>query len=644
MSSQDTEELGFVQDKLDRLDGVILRYPHITGPAFLACLALGVTWTVEYSSSRWPLVSWLPWLLTVLAAVVFLLGVESVGNLPGARERTWAGWLWVTCTAWVIAAGWWGPFTGPSFLGLGPLLWAWLLVLVVGWPPYWKHRRVRRGVEVSAEILAWDGDAVGLPRVDLVTQGSGADSHSWWARVKPRRKGEYTLAKLRQAIPRIAARYDVRVADVSVEPVREGVEGEYLLRIQTSPQEKPGASFTVPDRRPSAREPFAIAEQPGGKPILSELFRRGHGGVDGLAAGQKGYGKTTYAKRVALHAIACHDALNLVADMKPGSPDYAELGRHSYVYAKTPAQVDVLVRGLLILCRVRGETVRKDRKVLLAQLDESAMYFAPTIPEQPPADMTDPDARRRFSQQAKRTAEQQDADRQRNADLLLAVCRSAGISFRMQTQRGTVARIGGAAARSALLSGEVVGFFSPKASDAALLSDDGAFALEDLPRSRPGECLVSNGLHPDVVRGRMLHVTDEQEQELLGRFGADQGDLHPDELAALRKELGAAWDDLRAANRVRAVAPVTDEPEHPDGPDPEPKRHRALNAEQSRQLVHEALASFPKPVMAREVAEALGKSEQIVRVRLQELVDEGRAEKHGQRRWVKYSALGGSDE
>ncbi|MEV1294450.1 hypothetical protein [Pseudonocardia sp. NPDC049635] len=639
MSNQDTE-LGATQRALDRLDhALIYRWPHIAGPAVLAVLSLAVTWGTYEASHRWPLVGWLPWALTGLSLVVLVLGMDSVSRLPGPRERRWAGLLWVGGTAWTTAAGWLSPFTGPTWLGLGPLLWAWLALLVIGWPPYFKHRRVRRAVEVSHEIAAWSGDAVGLPRVDLVSQGGGADSHSWWARLQPRVKGEYTLAKLRQAVPRIAARYDVAQGDVSIEPVRDGREGEYLLRVQTSPREERGAAWDVPEKAPDARDPFPIGVQPSGAPIYGELARREHGGVDGLAAGQKGYGKTEYAKRTALHALACRNALPLICDLKPGSPDYGDgIGPAAYVYATAPAQVDLVVRALLVICEQRGKVKRPDRKVLVFQLDETALYFTPTVPEPAPKDMTDPDQRRRWAQQAKRAAEQTDADRVGNMERLAAISRAFDVALRMQVQRGKAATLGGPAVRSALLAGEIVGFHSPREADGALLSDDGEFQLSKLPRGVPGECLVQNGAHPAVTRGRLHRVTREQERAVLERFGSEQGDLHDDELRALDRALGQDWHDLRAANRVRAVPPMV-EPE----PEPEPVARvvaARMTPEQSRQHVFDALVSVGRPASLAEVVAAAGKGDTLVRGRLAELVAEGRVERTGRNVRTRYAPTG----
>lgn len=620
-----------VLDEFDEL--VIYRYPHVVGPLALAGTAFGLAWGAHLLR--------LPWLLTVLVAVIVLLGLGNAPDLPGHRERTYAVTCWVAGGGWTVAAAWVGPLSGPV-LGVAVGEWqppamfvAWLLLLAVGWPPWFRHRRVRRAVEVSAEILAWDGDAVGLPGVDLVAAGAKADGDQWEAPLVPKQKGRYTLDALRKAIPRIAARYDVAQHEVTIDKVRGEREGKYVLRIRRNPRPKGGALYQVPDERPSLRRPFRIGDLSSErhKPLMGELWRPDHGGVDGVSAGQKGYGKTNYFRRMAVQTIASHDGLLLVGDMKPGSPDYRAIGsRGAYVYAKTRAEIDLLVRALMVICRVRGEAPRRDRKVLVLLLDETSLYFAPTP----------------LTGDAIQKAAARNADVARLAafDSLVAICRAFDISMRAATQRGREAKLGGDA-RSAMLAGEVCGFFSPKPADSALLSGARAFALDMLPRGTKGECLISNGIHEEVTRGSLHYVNDDAEAAVLDRFAArpeDIGDLHADELAALRAEFGDEWDGLRAANRRPMVvidAEQVDEPDDEPEPEPEPAQPRRLSRDESLQLVFDTLLRLDRPAYARDVAEACGKSEPLVRSRLAELTKEDppRVLRQGTGRWIKYTAV-----
>ncbi|MBP2370254.1 hypothetical protein [Pseudonocardia parietis] len=618
----------------DRLDMVIMRFPHVFGPAFLAGLALGLAAAADWWGG------WAPWALTAITVVVVFLGVETIPRLPGLRERSYARLCWYGGGAWVVAAGWLGPGWSPSWswvlLGAPPLIAAWAALLIFLWPPWFKHRRVRRGVSVTAEILAWDGDAVSLPGVELSHASAGADGDTWWATLKGV-KGRHTAKTLRDRIPNIASWYEVSVDDVTIEKTRGTREGGYRIRVRQRPKSKAGVTYTVPDERPSLRKPFQIGHvNDGVTPLMSEVWRDGHGGVDGLTAGAKGYGKSTYYRRMAVQAIAARDALWLCCDQKPGSPDYRDLApRGAYVYATDAAEIDLVIRALLVLCHVRGQAMRRDRKVLLLMLDETALYFAPTPPAPSDPDEQDPAVRARQASAAKRAAQQADVERQANIDRLVAISRAFDISIHFATQRGRAQKLGGADVRTALLAGQVCGFYSARQDDSALLSGDHDFDLSQLPQGVPGECLIANGIHQDVTRGSQHFIDDTAARAVVQRFADDQGDLHEDELKALRAEFGDEWDRLRKANRKPTLT-IASEPE-PEPTEPEPPR--ATGPTESRQLVWDALAGFDGPASVSEVAEAAGRSVSLTRGRLAELVEEGRATQEGHNRWTRYMAV-----
>lgn len=72
--------------------------------------------------------------------------------------------------------------------------------------------------------------------------------------------------------------------------------------------------------------------------------------------------------------------------------------------------------------------------------------------------------------------------------------------------------------------------------------------------------------------------------------------------------------------------------------DPRP-RTRAETPEESRRQVHEALARIGRPAMTWQVAAEAGKGHTITRLRLAELVADGRATCAGTNRWTRYSAV-----
>jgi predicted ArsR family transcriptional regulator len=64
-----------------------------------------------------------------------------------------------------------------------------------------------------------------------------------------------------------------------------------------------------------------------------------------------------------------------------------------------------------------------------------------------------------------------------------------------------------------------------------------------------------------------------------------------------------------------------------------------MTADESRQVIWDALAEFDRPVSVKDVAERVGKSEQLTRARLNELYTHGRASRQGTGRWIKYVAV-----
>jgi hypothetical protein len=624
------KEPATIERLLDGFDDLVLyRYPHVVGPPFVALLALGLA-EAAYLGGHTAAT-----LLAVVAGVVFLLAIDSILRLPGQREQNYAWACWIGGCGWTALAAYLGPFgdtlpwihlTAYSY-PIPPLLALWGVLLAAGWPPWTKHRRVRRAVDVAKVILAWDGDAVGLPEVRLSAAGAKADGDGWEAPLIPDTPGKWTTDKLRKAIPNIASHYGRAVHEFSIDKVRGDREGKWVLRFREAKKREP-VIYQPPTERPSAKKPFTIGHVTSDptKALQAEVWQEGHGGVHSLITGQTGYGKTVCLQRVALHAIASRDGLLFLGDMKPGNPNYHEIGsRGAYLYATTEAEIDAMILVLLALCKIRGKNKRKNRRVIFVLLDEMALYFEPTAPTGD-------------NSAARVRAYQIDLQRKARFERLAVIARGYGVAIWIAVQKGKERNTGGDA-RSALSASQVIGFYAPKVSDGALVSADSAFDPTSLPRGAKGQCLVSNGLHSEVVRGTLWNVTEATIRDVLDRFAADQDGLDEDELEELRKEFDGQWDDLRLANRENASQPVEeDEPEAVE-PEPVPPSNRAMTAEESRQVAWDALATFDRPASVKDVAEQVGKSEPLIRARLNELVNTGRAIRHGQGRWVKYVAI-----
>lgn len=621
-----------IETLLDGFDHLVLhRYPHVVGPPFVALLALGLAEAAFLGGPSTRV------LIVIVAVCVGLLALDSVLRLPGRLEKLYGGLSWAAGLLWTVAAAQVGPMgEGPpmlAFLGnltayshpVPPMLTVWALILVAAWPPWTNHRRVRRSVRVSAEILAWDGDAVGLPEVRLSTAGAKCDGDGWEAPLIPDVPGKWTTDKLRKALPNIASHYGRAVHEFTIDKVRGDREGKWVLRFREARKREP-VLYAPPVERPSARKPFPMGTLTSDPtvPLMSEVWRDGHGGVDCLITGQKGYGKSTALKRISLHAIAARDGLLFLGDMKPGSPDYHDLGsRGAYLYVTNPTQLDLLILILLALCDIRGRNKRRNRKVIFLVLDEMKLYFAPTRPDGPTA--TD-----------RARAHRIDEQRLANFEKLAVVSRAFDISIWLAVQKGKEKNTGGEA-RSAISAGQVIGFYSPKSADSALVAEDREFDLTALPKGVPGQCLVQNAIHPDVVRGTLWKVDDGIIRDTLDRFGSNQGGLDEDEVEWLQKEFGDQFDELRLANREKPL--TVDEPEPKPGPQPTAPQSRPMTAEESREYVWECLAKFPRGASLGEIVEATGKSKALVGARLRELRDRGRVAIEGTNRWTRYHAV-----
>jgi hypothetical protein len=639
-STDDRTDLERALDAFDNL--VLYRYPHIAGPLFIAGLGLGLAWGAAELGAGWP------YLLVVLVVVVFILGYGSIPPKDRPREHLYGQVCWIGGSLWMVAAALMNPLAGEIPLWRDLFGWSipimiglWLLMLTILMPPWVKNRRVRRGVDVAKNIAAWDGDAIRLPGTKLSTAGSKAygpeDDIDWEAPIRCTPKGLYHLAKLRDAIPNIAARYDVEVSQVVIDRSHGDAEGRYILRILKKQRRVGGQLMQLPEKRPSADKPFRIgyllADR--GTAFMSQIWKAGHGGIDGVYVGAKGYGKSTLFKGLACFGIMADNCLVFIADMSPGSPDYSDhLGpRGAYAYGRNYSEIDLIVKALFILCEIRGLNKRTNRARILALFDETALYFSA---ERPSVTGTSREAR-----DAKRLCEERNAARVAAFNELVMVCRKYDISIRVAVQTGRARNLG-SEARNLLIAGEVIGFFSPQPSDSAFVSAARLFELWNLPRGSKGEALGSNHLHPEVTRMQIDNCPDELIEAVLRHFGADQGDLMKDELEALAAGLGDEWATLRRGGHIGPTAPfVVDAPTPPEippggheeartpPPEGDPPARRSETAEAAQDAVYAALVELGRPATAADVAATTTRSTVNVRRRLDELVELGRVTKTG---------------
>jgi hypothetical protein len=601
----------------DRLDAFVYRNRSWLAPPALGVVLVGLA--AGAHAMGWQVA------LAVVAAVMLLLGLDAVTDLPTRSDARWwrrheerlfGAACWLVGCSWAVWAGWVG-VTWSTVAVLAGLS----LPLAVLW---FKHRRIRRAVDVEKTVRAWgDGTIVGLPGTKLV--GVKADMHLVTGTIKGTR-GVTHYGAIEATRARIASLLGVQKQQVQIEHSSTGEADAKFTVVQHDPHRdavtweppKPGESIVGAKR---------IGVFPDGAPIEMSLFRAEHGGVDGLAIGSKGSGKSTYLEVQAAYAAAAPDALLWMVDLKPGAQQFGTWAPVCDWLATTPTEAEQMFRALLRICESRGKA--KGRKVkpsrqkpgIVLIFDEASIFY---LPEQG-GDTSARMAARRHLQ-----------DRITLVEQVLAISRSFAVSVRKATQYGIWDAIGGSTIRQHLVAGEVAAFRTAKRADARLVFDlppGDEIDTAAIPRSRPGTCYMMSAENDRPIQGRLFEITERQVAQLVAEYTGKQPSL---EAAAA----AAAGPDY--ANRQRRAPDLA--VDVPAEPPLVPGRKRMASAEESRDLVCAALSTLGKPALVRDVAAAAGKSEELTRARLKELCELGRVEQRGTGRWIKYAAIGGGRE
>jgi len=631
-----------IEQYLDMVERIYFRHRHVAAPPIAAACLWASSAAAWWLTGRWALDRWPTWLY--LFALVMWLGVVAPGivyktervplvgpDRPGERAdepRVWNTKV-VSAFGWGYAAVWGGVqvWFGPTNHTLEALA----VFLVPAWV-YWSHARtIRRGVEVFRNIERWDGEAVGLPGLEMHVPGAkGAEDGSWWeAPLKSTVKGRYTAAVIRKLIPRMAARYEV---DESELEIVQDKPGKFVFRYTRTDPHEPVLAFEPPSADYSIRQRARVGRWDDDKsPMLVSLYRDDHGGVDGLALGQKGAGKSTYEEITAAYVAAAKDALLWLIDLKPGAQQWSAWAPVADWLATTPQEADRLAWALLTLMQVRGgvggrivkPTVK--RPAIIVVLDEGALYFNPAVPSGGPEQMV---ARRAL------------ASRISAVESLLATSRSFAIAWRVALQRAIWDNVGGATIRGHLVGGESAIFRTAKNEDARLAVDMTADEAEvmrtsKIPRGRPGTCFIQNADNEEPRRGRIFAFTEAQRDEIVAKYADRQPTLEPEAVAAL----GEVY-----ANRQRQApgGVAVAEPEDEALSLPRGSVAPRLGEDEALSSIWRACAAFePNGGTVREVAGRAGRSEPTTRARLNQLVTLGAARKEGRRdRAARYLVLG----
>ncbi|AHH98286.1 winged helix-turn-helix transcriptional regulator [Kutzneria albida] len=636
-----------LEARLDQGGAWVSRHRHAVGPMLVA---LGVT---GIAAGAWSLAvgrgwGWTQWAVTAVAVFVWILHFSAVHELPNPREKQYARAAFTAACAYAAAVVWWGP-----------VLW----LLVVGGVvtvclgiPWYVHRRVRISVSVEKEIAAWgDGSAVGLPGVELVQAAAKAGADWWSAPMRARERGQWTRSQMRQAKERIAARYGVSAEQVHI--TDRDSEGEALLTVHTSRAVKTLEPLPLPTERRPIEGPHEVCRYlSDNSPGHITLYEPGYGAIDGAGIGVKGSGKSSEAELVAEIVISSTNALLFAVDLKPGAQHWKGWENATDMFARTPAELDVMLQVFEVICEYRG--VRTEGTIhvptptapqIVLLIDEAALAFS------------DKDALTDFDEAMDRR--QVIANRVALMEKNTRVSRSFGECKYMFTQDGYVDSFGNGFIFSELKAGNLAIFRTADRGDTGQILSGIDVDPSRFPKNQPGTAYWSSYSSDRDEVVRFHKRTDKQIGELVSRFPAGvpgAPSLEPGLLDAIRARVGDAYDRRfegrspvpgRSAvpasptgvpavvpSGVPAVSPEGGLPDFaaanaaagvPEGPD-------RLSPEESRARVLEALRELGPDATTKAIAERVGRSVTLTRARLNELAAEGLATSKGKRepRWT----------
>lgn len=618
-----------VEDHLERIDGLFYRNRHIVGPPAVALLAFvlgSVAWWFDLQL----------WAVGV-AAIVLFCALDHILDLKSKRERTYASVCWILGPGWVVALAFFGPTRFLVVAGASALLILW---------PFWvRHRRVRRGVNVDRTIEAWgDGKAVGLPG----TQARGKEAGAGWFtfRLSAKEPGTYTLSSYKGQAHRIAARFGVRADAISFENTK--TEGEVIVSVReedqkTSTPEEVTKQLSITDRH-------KIGRTDNGAPLEMQLNIPGRGAQHGAAIGATGSGKSSLVNRIAQIVVASEESDLWIVDMSYGAKELRAWAPACDWFANTKDEVDKMLRVLPKMAEARGKQAGRlhspsaDSPAIVLVIDEGASVWAPELGAGSGVVL---ETKERMA--AMRAAKA----RKDAAGELLRLARKYGISVVEATQYGVEDALGGPTAKQQVTSGYVSVFYSAKNTDGHLLIPASAgVRCSEIPQSAPGTCFMRGPTTDGVVRGRIDYMTDELIEATVNHWADKQPVLEP-ELVRV------GGDDYASRNRR---APWADTDEFGDGgtdgdtdggtdiverPDTEvvpvpggplvagsvPASQR-LTPEESRELILNAVGQFPNGAGATDVSKLTGRSPSLVHARIKELAAEGKIKPGARGRWI----------
>lgn len=587
-----------IQPGLQSIEGFYRAREHWIFPLLVLGHVILVPWLLyAIDSAVWS------WFVGICGLIFWATSVEHTFELRVRRERIMARLALVFAPVifvWIILTGPFAPLPIPytswqlvpiwvAFFGGIPLSLAWS-----------NNERIRLRVRMFREVLAWDPEAVDLRGVDAPPETATTDGEVTEIDLVPKVAGAWTLKQLRARIPRLAARWGVAEGKIKIiaKERKRGRPFQARLIIDESENPPEATVYRLPVAPTDVRDPFSAGTMVGtSADFLSELYRKGHGAVDGLCGGIRGSGKTKDRQLRAGFGVTSFNCLDpWIADLKPGSPNWRDWAGLSDWYATTPEGFRDMLRvaWAVAFSPRRTETeahdpggldpdgVYRGDPYVLILLDECAIAFnkdamAVTIT-----------ARDRM--EADRAADEITAATKQ----LAQISRSTGQGLWFSTVRLDFTSFGrDPSIRAFVSSGEKGGYRTDRRGDAMFLfATDDAPDLTTIPQDAPGTAWYTSYRYPDPVQARahafITNLDDpscppgmdtnhvDQLYAFKARFPQSSPRFTDETLATIREHVGSLYDDRvrydRAGNPVTMGPVVTDDDtgEILQGPTPVP--------------------------------------------------------------------------
>lgn len=530
-------------------------------------------WLVDYEP--------LTWLVFIVAGVLWASVLDHTGDLPQRRERLWARTALLLAPGfafWIAWRGPWASITVPFTGWVVTALWATVFCSVPFWMAWSHNRHVLLRVNAYRNILAWDAESVDMRGVKAPPETAVTDGEVTEVDLIPEIGGKWTLKKMRQRIPNIAARWGVPESKITITAKTQEKGRSFVARLRIDESIKPPEAtlYQLPAAPTDIREPYEQGNRVGGAPLLGEQYRRGHGAVDGLTGGDRGSGKTKKRQRDAAQTVTSFNAMLWIADLKPGSPNWRDWAGLADWYATDAETFANMLRVAWAAsyspARTREEAhdpggydpdgvYRGDPHVTIL-LDECAIAFNP---DQMQITVTS---------REKMNAENAAAEIVAVTKQFAQVSRSTSHGLLFSTVRLDFSSFGkDPAIRAFVASGERAGFKTARAADGRFLfAHDAAPDLSGLPSDAPGTGWFESYLHPDAVQGRahmfvsnlkdpstppgMLETHVAQLYSFVARFPQCFPRYSDATLKVIREHLGSVYDDRARYTRDGDIEPV----------------------------------------------------------------------------------------